>query len=299
MRASVCTPDEWAWLEEKRPSTSIIDLLDEFEAKFGHRPNKATVIAHMSDKGIKRDIQRVKWTPEMDEYFAQITPGHMEHEIRAMFSERYGIVLTEAQIAGQKRKLGVKSGTKGGCFKKGQVPQNKGKTWDEIGLSPETQARMRATCFKKGILPHNAVDNPVGTERTTRDGYIEVKVAERPTRHNRNDNWRMKHHIEWEKANGKPVPKSTMIIFADHDKSNFDPNNLVAIPRSLWVRISQIRVPYWDRESLETAVIRARLATARFAAEKHRRPCKKCGRYFSPNHPKRKTCDACLGREAE
>jgi hypothetical protein len=295
---SVCTAEEWAWLEERYPTTPLCDLLYVFEAKFGHRPNKGTVTAHMSERGIKRDLKRIEWSAEMDEYFASIVPGRTESEIRELFSERFGIVLAEYQIANQKKKLGVKSGTKGGCFKKGNVPHNKGKSWDEQGISAEAQARSRATCFKRGNIPHNAIGKDIGYERVNRDGYIEVKVKD-GLQGEANDNFRRKHHVVWEEANGTPVPKHTTIVFADRDKRNFDPRNLVAVPRTLWVRINQLNIPYWDRESLELAMVRARLASMRSAAEKRKRPCRKCGCDFAPRYSKQKTCDVCLGREVE
>jgi len=38
--------------------------------------------------------------------------------------------------------------------------------------------------------------------------------------------WKWKHYIEWEKHNGRPVPKGMRIIFKDGDKRNFAPENL-------------------------------------------------------------------------
>lgn len=297
MMPSVCTAEEWAWLEERYPTTPLCDLLYVFEAKFGHRPHKNTVMCHMSDRGIKRDRGYLWWSAEMDEFFASIVPGHMECEIRELFHERFGIMLTEAQIGNNKRKLNVKSGTKGGCFKKGQTPHNKGKTWDEVGISAEAQARSRATCFKKGNIPHNADGKEIGYERVSKDGYVEVKVKD-GIQEEANENFRMKHHLVYEEAYGE-IPEGHQIVFADRDKRNFDPENLVAVPRKLWVRIAQQSIPYWDRASLETAIIRARLTNARSEAEKRKRPCRKCGCDFSPRYSKQKTCDVCLGRDVE
>lgn len=92
-------------------------------------------------------------------------------------------------------------------------------------------------------------------------------MAERPSRQDCNDNWRMVHHLAWEEANGRPVPPSTMIVFADHDKRNFDPANLVAVPRSLWAIVSRMSMEYSDRETLEACVARAKVHAA-ISAEK-------------------------------
>ncbi|MEN6487843.1 MAG: HNH endonuclease [Smithella sp.] len=65
-----------------------------------------------------------------------------------------------------------------------------------------------ATQFKKGNKPANWV--PIGTERTNRDGYVEVKIADGRL----NKNWKAKHIFIWETANG-PVPKGHVVIFGD------------------------------------------------------------------------------------
>ena len=52
---------------------------------------------------------------------------------------------------------------------------NKGRKQTEY-MSEEQLAKTKATRFKKGHVPKN--HKPVGYERITRDGYIEVKTAE-------------------------------------------------------------------------------------------------------------------------
>lgn len=303
---SVCSPAEWAWLEERYPSTPSRRLLDAFEAEFGRRPSAGTVYAHMSDKGIRSAVRRLEWTDEQRAFFREVVPGHTEAEISAAFAERFGTPLTEGQIGAAKTRLGVRSGTHGGRFEKGNAPHNKGRTWDEQGIPAESQERMRATCFKPGHVPDRPDGwvKPVGFERVSKDGYVEVKV--RDSRESGpqpqvpgsfNCNYRMKHHVEWERANGRPVPPSTMIVFADGDTRNFDPGNLVAVPRDLWAVISRRGIPYWDAESLAAAQNVARLVRAKAAAQMRPRECKRCGQGFAPRFKRQRTCDACLGRE--
>ena len=148
-------------------------------------------------------------------------------------------------------------------------------------------------------MPHNALEKPIGTERVSRDGYVEVKVADRPSRQDCNDNWRMRHHLVWEEANGEPVPPHTVIVFADGDKRNFDPGNLVAVPRRQWAVISHQGIPYWDAESLMTAVNIAKLQGMKNDVEKRPRECKACGSKFEPRYARQRTCDACLGRKID
>lgn len=68
----------------------------------------------------------IKWRehPEMVQFMMDYIPGHMESEIREEFNKRFGIILTEGQIGNFKFKYGIKSGTHGGCFQKGQIPKN-------------------------------------------------------------------------------------------------------------------------------------------------------------------------------
>lgn len=238
---------------------------------------RATVLGLLKDKSVKITRTRPMWTKEKEDWFRSFVPGHTEPEISAEHERIYGTPLTEGQIGNAKAKFGVKSGTHGGRFEKGHATHNKGKTWDEIGFSPELQAKIRETTFKKGEVRDIRPGwmKPIGYERVNVDGYVEVKVrdsrisgmqSKEPGKFN--CNYRFKHHVVWEEANGKPVPPGTRIVFADHDKRNFDPDNLVAVPVSEWRTIQLQHIPYRDRESLKTAVLMAKLATARRKAMK-------------------------------
>ena len=77
----------------------------------------------------------------------------------------------------------------------------------------------KETQFKPGDMPWNY--RPVGTERVSTDGYLEVKVADPKT-------WKAKHRIIWEEANG-PIPKGHVVIFADGDRQNVALDNLLMI----------------------------------------------------------------------
>jgi len=60
---------------------------------------------------------------------------------------------------------------------------------------------------------------PIGTERL-RNRYVEVKVS--------HSEWRLKHHLIWEKAHGA-VPDRHFICFVDGDNRNFCLDNLKAV----------------------------------------------------------------------
>lgn len=235
-------------------------------------------------------LGRITWTDEMNDYFKRIVPGHTGKEIKWLFKKRYDVVLSDSAISNRKIFLGVKSGVPGGRFKPGHVPHNKGvpqKQWINPGKTKNTR-------FKKGNLPHTA--KPLGVERISPDGYIEVHVAERPTKSN--DNWKAKHRLVYEEHFGE-IPPSHNVVFADGNKRNFDPQNLVAVPRGCWAIINNHNIPYHDRESLLIAIDIAKLKKASNKAEKHPRSCKKCGVEFAPRYSRQKTCDVCLGRVNE
>ena len=267
------TPEEDEWMREHYPHHSLSKLASMHAEHFPngpHRTNKAIgsrakVLRIVKAEGYVSNPPTF-WTPDKRAWFVSFVPGHEEREISAEHERLYGTPLTEIQIGNAKTKFGVKSGTHGGYFKKGQTSPNKGKTWDELGHDPEKQAKMRSTCFKKGNMPHNSEALPIGVERVNRDGYIEVKVAMRKSHARCNDNWKAKHRLVYEQNHGG-IPNGCQIVFADGDKRNFDPDNLVAVPRSLWSTIKHLGIPYSDSESLQTAMVLAKLAQVRREAK--------------------------------
>ena len=160
------------------------------------------------------------------------------------------------QVKNRKVMLGLRSGTTGGRFAPGDAPCNKGRTWSEW-MPEESQRRSRATQYKTGNLPHNTL--PLGSERVTGDGYVEVKVSMRPSGRRAHDNWVPKARIEWEKANGRPVPDGCIVVFLDGNNRNFDPDNLALETRAEHAVISSRHLRYADQGSHDVAVAIARL----------------------------------------
>lgn len=283
------------------PTTKNSDLAAILNGRYGTSRNAKSVALYARKLGLakaeghKHPTPRKTWTEDRMEWMRGFVPGHSEREIADAFEERFGIRLTREQVKSGKRACGVRSGTHGGRFEKGREPWVKGRKWREF-MSPEAQERSRSTCFKKGNLPQVAQDKPIGYERVAADGYTWVKVAERPTRNDCNDNWRQKHHIVWERANGKPVPPNSMVVFANHDISDFRPENLVAVPRSLWAVIMRNGFQYHDAQSLRACMNLAELKSRIYEVERESRKCKKCGKVFEARYPHQRTCDACLGR---
>ena len=93
----------------------------------------------------------------------------------------------------------------GSEFKPGQSPWNKGRSFNPGGRSAETQ-------FKRGRAAHEAHNYlPIGTERVSRDGYLERKVTDDPEIFPAK-RWVAVHRIVWEEANG-PIPAGHIVVF--------------------------------------------------------------------------------------
>lgn len=121
-----------------------------------------------------------------------------------------------------------------GCFEKGMVPLNKGKLCPpgKGGRHPNA----RKTQFKKGSMAGAAAAKykPIGTERLSKDGYLERKVHDGMPQQSR---WRSVHLIRWEEVNG-PLPEGKALKSVDGDRSNTDPSNWMAVPRAMLARLS-------------------------------------------------------------
>lgn len=162
-----------------------------------------------------------KYTPEEGAFFTAFVPGHSHKEIQEEFTARFGWEISMGQVVGYIKNHHLNTG-RTGRFEKGQVSHNKG----EKGVyAPGCEKGW----FAKGHMPHN--HKPVGSERFSKDGYWEIKVAE-PKK------WRLKHLVIWEEHNG-PVPKGSCVIFLDGDTSNLDIKNLMLIKRRDLVRMNQ------------------------------------------------------------
>lgn len=122
-------------------------------------------------------------------------------------------------------------------FQRGHLPANKGLR--RPGWAP---GRMRETQFKKGVRQGVAVRlyKPIGTERISKDGYLERKVNDGLPLQAR---WRAVHLLIWEHAHG-PLPKGHAIAFKNGDKRDLRLDNLECITRrTLMLRNSVHNLP--------------------------------------------------------
>ena len=252
-----------AWLREHYPRmTDINKLLDDYEAEFGCRPTKTAVYVKANKLGIhkqpvagrgNRAERAIYWCrePDKEEWMLAHDHGQRCDLLSEEFREQFGFGLSRSQINGFRSSRGTQKRRSHG------------------GGRPLA---------------------PVGTERVGKDGYVIVKVRKHACKPQSKDNWMLKHVWVYEQHYG-PLPEGHHVYFADGDKDNFDPCNLVAVPRRLVGVINSLRasgVTWHDRETLQAVVTLAELRVARNDAEASMvRTCPCCGKKFD-NRSRRK-----------
>lgn len=143
------------------------------------------------------------------------------------FRARFGRVdVSASNLHALRKREGWKTG-RTGCFEKGAVPVNKG-----LKCAPGRGGRhpnARKTQFRKGGLPHNT--QFLGHERVSKDGYVEISVAETNPHTGYERRYVLKHRWLWEQKNG-PLPDGMFLKCLDNNKENTDPSNWEPMPRA-------------------------------------------------------------------
>jgi len=136
--------------------------------------------------------------------------------------------VTAANLHALRKRRGWRTG-RTGRFEKGAVPANKGKP---MPFHPNSAA----TRFRPGNRSGTAlaIYKPIGTERLSKEGYLERKINDDMPLRRR---WRAVHLINWEAVNG-PLPRGMALKCLDTNRANLDPANWSAIPRALLPRLN-------------------------------------------------------------
>lgn len=230
MMAKKFPPEVHAFIRDHVDGTTTRELAEMVNDRFGTDFNvgrmKSYKAKHKLTSGTPRSREKgapTKLFPkEVQDYIRANHAGTGPMEMAERLNQTFGTSYTKVQIHGYYHNHGISSGLTG-WFQPGHVSHNKGKK----GF-PSTEG-MKRNQFRKGYLPHNT--KPIGHERTTSEGYVQVKVRMRPSRKNCNDNYVFKHRLIWEAAHGKKLPEDMRIIFLDGDKHNLSPDNLAAVPK--------------------------------------------------------------------
>ncbi len=178
------------------------------------------------------------YTSEQIDFLATHIKGTNFSTLTEMFNAHFGVNKTKDALkrACYDRKMYNRVKYKGGG--------HRSKTTFSVGHRPQN-------AFPAGNTPSNK--HPVGYERIDVYGFVVVKVAEPNI-------WRMKHHAVWEKKNG-PLPKGARVIFADGNKRNFNPENLIQITLSQFCFLKEHKLLSNDAERNRTAVLLSKVAT--------------------------------------
>lgn len=200
--------------------------------------------------------KRRKWTIEEDNYLiANYSDAPVEQLLSDLDRTYYGL-MGRVQLLGLKRSLEyLRSVVPAEFIERGKKTRLKkgGRAWNK-----GTKGLMSANegSFKEGAIPHNW--KPIGSERITRDGYVEVKYKDE---RNARTNYELKHRLIWIEKNG-PVPKGCVIIFKDGNARNFEDDNLAMLTmrenmiRNMFSDIS-IAKRFFDTEDIENEEIKA------------------------------------------
>lgn len=192
-----------------------------------------------------------RYTEEEHKFLRDFIPEHSYKEIAEAFNKKFGECMTIKKVKSYVGNHRLNTG-RTGRFEKGHIPANK-------GTHPHTVGRMAETQYKKGNLPHNT--KPVGYERISKDGYVEVKIAMRPSHPNKNDNFVPKHRLIWEEHHGT-IPKGSKIIFLDGDKRNFDIENLALVSCYENLELTRRNLRYSHPDLTKTGIMIAKAGIA-------------------------------------
>jgi hypothetical protein len=155
-------------------------------------------------------------------------------DYHAAFMERFARSdVSAANLHALRKRKGWKTG-RTGQFTLGQSPLNKGRKCEpgKGGRHPNAQR----TQFVKGERRGIAIKlwKPIGTERLSKDGYLERKVNDDLPLQSR---WRAVHLVRWEEING-PLPKGYALKCLDGDRRNTNPSNWDLLPRAMLPKLN-------------------------------------------------------------
>ena len=210
------TDEQLAILDSEYPTADLKELARRLDKTLSAVKTKALI------RKLRRSPRISFWNSERLDKLKKLYPNHTNEEIAQILGTTYsavnGIAFKLRLFKSKEFKFQCASKS---FFPKGHQPMNKGRKQTEY-MSEEQLAKTKATRFKKGHVPKN--HKPVGYERITRDGYIEVKTAEPNV-------FELKHRLVWIEHNGE-IPPGYNIQFKDGNRQNVSIENLYMISRS-------------------------------------------------------------------
>lgn len=167
-----------------------------------------------------------KYTKEENQFLIDNVKGISVKELCERFNNHFGLNLSYGSIKAHKERLGLKNGIDA-RIKKGNIPLNKGKKWDEF-MSKEAQENCKKTWFSSTDRNKQNSNNkpfPLFSERIDVDGYTLIKI-ENPSK------WVFKHRWLYEQYHNCKIPEGYVVIFLDGNKQNLSIDNLALISQN-------------------------------------------------------------------
>lgn len=186
---------------------------------------------------------RRQWTNEEDRIIAEHYPHTPAKEVQQLLGCSIKALYSRASILNVKKTDEFLRGPHSGNIKKGEQRGvasqfKKGNPSWTTGKKIGTRGRSADTQFKPGQLSGRAAQlkKSIGSERMSRDGYLERKVNDDMPLYKR---WKAVHIIEWEKVNG-PLPSGHAVVFKDGNRQNIQTHNLELISRAELMRRNSV-----------------------------------------------------------
>jgi hypothetical protein len=181
------------------------------------------------------------WNNEAIERLTALFPMTSNKELAVIFNCKLSTVESKAYYLGLKKdekhlaKMGetlLQSG-KNSRFNKGNISHNTGKKMEEF-MSREQIEKVKASQFKKGIIPHNALIAGTLVEREDKNGtiYTFIKVEGKRT-------LELYQRYVWEQNFG-PIPKGHIIRFKNGNTKDFSPENLLCLSKKDNMKMNSI-----------------------------------------------------------
>lgn len=216
---------------------------DKFATEFTDLKMKAYKANHNLKSGVSSGVKKRNGTKlfpmPINNYIKKNYIGIGPSEMSRKLNDKFGTNYSKGQIKNFYNNHNLNSGLTG-QFLKGCKP---------LYVAPKGTHSSRKTEFKKGHTPVN--HRKVGSERITKDGYIEIKTADPRT-------WKLKHRVEWEKVNG-PIPADHKLIFADKNKLNIKLDNLLLVSNRQQLIMNRKELIKDNPEMTKTGVLIAKV----------------------------------------
>lgn len=176
----------------------------------------------------RRFTERMKWAPADDAQLAALWQTCSLNACAVAMGRSTGSIYNRVHKLGLKRTEEYKAITGSGQFGS-RPPWNKGLVGYQAG------GKSTATQFKQGDKPSNTWQ-PIGAERTSKDGILYRKVADTGAK---SADWKAVHVMVWEERNGA-LPDGHLVVFRDRNRDNLNPDNLIAVTRAENMRRNSI-----------------------------------------------------------